>query len=84
LSVHVERQQVKFMVRDHGPGLDEQASSRLFEKFTRGQQHSYTPGAGLGLYLARNIAHQHGGDISIINASGGGVVAILALPIIVI
>ncbi len=84
LSVHVEGQQVTFRVRDHGPGLDEESSRRLFEKFTRGQHHLTMPGAGLGLYLSRNIAKQHGGDISIRNPSGGGALAELTLPIMAI
>ena len=84
LSVHVEGQQVTFRVLDHGPGLDEESSRRLFEKFTRGQHHLSMPGAGLGLYLSQNIAKQHGGDISIRNPSGGGALAELTLPIIAI
>jgi signal transduction histidine kinase len=70
-----------FLVRDHGPGLDEQASSRLFEKFTRGSQHQNMPGAGLGLYLSRKIVQQHGGDIRIRNVSGGGAIAELWVPV---
>jgi len=84
LSVQVHHTQMTFTVRDHGPGLDEQAMSRLFEKFTRGQHHQYTPGAGLGLHLARKIVLQHGGAISIRNASGGGAVAELTLPLVAI
>ena len=84
LSAQAHGSQVTFTVRDHGPGLDEQAMSRLFEKFTRGQHHQYTPGAGLGLHLARKIVLQHGGAISIRNASGGGAVAELTLPLLIV
>ena len=83
LSVRVQGAQVTFTVRDHGPGLDEQARSRLFEKFTRGQQHPDTPGAGLGLYLSRKIVQRHGGDMHIRSASGGGAVAELSLPLVI-
>jgi signal transduction histidine kinase len=83
LSAHVQDRQVTFMVRDHGPGLDSEARSRLFEKFTRGQQHLSTPGAGLGLYLSRMIAQRHGGDIRIHNASGGGTLAEFSLPLFI-
>lgn len=83
LSVQVQGAQVTFTVRDHGPGLDDQARSRLFEKFTRGQQHPDTPGAGLGLYLSRKIVQRHGGDMHIRSASGGGAVAELSLPLII-
>ncbi|NQW94238.1 MAG: sensor histidine kinase [Polaromonas sp.] len=83
LSVQVQGAQVTFTVRDHGPGLDDQARSRLFEKFTRGQLHPYTPGAGLGLYLSRKIVQRHGGDIRIRRASGDGAVVELSLPLII-
>jgi signal transduction histidine kinase len=82
LSIHVQATQVTFTVRDYGTGLDDQARGRLFEKFTRGQQHAKTPGAGLGLHLARKIVRQHGGEICVLNASGGGAVAELTLPLI--
>jgi signal transduction histidine kinase len=83
LSVQVHGAQVTFTVRDHGPGLDDQEGSRLFEKFTRGQQHPGTPGAGLGLYLSRKIVQRHGGDMRLRTASGGGAVAELSLPLII-
>ena len=83
LSAQVHGAQVTFTVRDHGPGLDDQAKSRLFEKFTRGQQHPDTPGAGLGLYLSRKIVQRHGGDMHIRSASGGGAVAELSLPLVI-
>lgn len=83
LSVQVQSSQITFIVRDHGPGLDEQASSRLFDKFTRGQQSPYTPGAGLGLHLSRKIVQRHGGEIRVHSASGGGVLAELSLPLII-
>ena len=82
LSVTAQGGQLTLTVRDHGPGLDAQASSRLFEKFARGQQQQHLAGAGLGLYLSRKIAQQHGGGIQIHNAPDGGAVAELRLPLV--
>ena len=81
LSVAARGGQLTLTVRDHGPGLDAQAISHLFEKFSRGQQQ-HLAGAGLGLYLSRKIARQHGGDIHIHNAPDGGAVAELRLPLV--
>jgi signal transduction histidine kinase len=81
LSVAVDKGHLTFTVRDHGPGLDAQASSRLFEKFARGQRQPHLSGTGLGLHLSRKIVQQHGGDIHLRNASDGGVVAGLVLPL---
>ena len=83
LSVRVHSAQVTFIVRDHGPGLDTQISSRLFEKFTRGERHLYKPGAGLGLYLSRKIVNRHGGSLLLHSASGGGALAELSLPLVI-
>lgn len=83
LSVAAQNGRLTLTVRDHGPGLDAQASSRLFEKFARGQQQQHLAGAGLGLHLSRKIALQHGGDIHIHNAPDGGAVAELRLPLVV-
>ena len=82
LSVQAHEAHMIFTVRDHGPGLDDQESGRLFDKFMRGQQHLHLPGAGLGLPLSLKIVQQHGGDIHIRNASGGGAVAELTLPLV--
>jgi signal transduction histidine kinase len=46
-------------VLDSGPGLDERVLARLFEPFVTGKPD----GIGLGLSVARQIAHAHGGAI---------------------
>ncbi len=82
LSVDAHGARVTFTVRDHGPGLQDKERDRLFDRFMRGQQHLHLPGAGLGLPLALKIVQQHGGDIDISNAAGGGAVAELTLPLV--
>ncbi|RZL64338.1 MAG: DUF4118 domain-containing protein [Variovorax sp.] len=74
-------------VRDHGPGLPAQWRGReaaLFEKFTRGDNESATPGVGLGLAICKAIVQAHGGSISASNAapdgSGGGAEFTVTLP----
>jgi len=46
-------------VRDTGPGPSDEVSSRLFEPFVTGKPE----GTGLGLFVARQIAEDHGGSI---------------------
>ncbi|MFD2300953.1 DUF4118 domain-containing protein [Paracidovorax citrulli] len=63
---------LRIRVRDHGPGLPAALRGRehtLFDKFTRGQSESPTPGVGLGLAICRAVVLAHGGDIA---ASGAG------------
>lgn len=70
-------------VRDHGPGLPAALSGRedtLFEKFTRGESESATPGVGLGLALCKAVVEAHRGRITATNAVGGGAEFTLTLP----
>ena len=71
-------------LRDQG-GLAEIA--RMLEPFTRleASRNSSTGGAGLGLTLARAIADQHGGSLTLANRRDGGetmgLTATLRLPL---
>ncbi|TDF78443.1 ATP-binding protein [Pseudomonas sp. H9] len=65
-------------VDDEGPGVPEQRLEQVFEPHFRlaGQQQGY----GLGLGIARNIAHSHGGELSLRNLREGGLRVTLSLP----
>ena len=70
-------------VRDHGTGLPPALRGReaeLFEKFTRGQSESATPGVGLGLAICKAIVDAHRGKIVAGNAPGGGAEFTITLP----
>ena len=77
-----------FRIDDDGPGIPEGEMARMLEPFTRGEasRNSETGGAGLGLALARAIAEQHGGILTLKNRldSAGkiaGLSAELRLPL---
>ncbi|ABC36846.1 sensor histidine kinase [Burkholderia thailandensis] len=61
---------VRVFVDDHGPGLPAGMEARIFEKFTRGEKESATPGIGLGLAICRAIVDAHGGKIGALNRLG--------------
>ena len=72
-----------FTVRDHGPGLPTALSGReaeLFDKFTRGEAESATPGVGLGLAICKAVVDAHRGQISAANTAGGGAEFQVVLP----
>jgi two-component system OmpR family sensor kinase len=50
------------LVADDGPGVPEHERQRIFERFVRLDPSK--PGHGLGLAIARRIAHQHDGDLT--------------------
>jgi signal transduction histidine kinase len=53
---------VEALVLDDGPGVPEHQRQRIFERFVRLDPGK--PGHGLGLAIARRIAHQHHGDLT--------------------
>ncbi len=73
---------VRISVRDHGPGIPEADLARVFDPFVRVEKsrNLETGGTGLGLSIARTIIHAHGGEITLTNAPGGGLVVEVTLP----
>ena len=67
---------------DDGPGIPVDQRERVFEPFVRLEpsRSRHTGGSGLGLSIARHIAHAHGGDIGFDQASAGGLLVVLRLP----
>lgn len=66
ISLSREGDNVVFLVKDTGMGIAPETLTKLFEKFNRGDSGSTnTGGSGLGLYLAREIARAHKGDVTI-------------------
>ncbi|MDX2096056.1 MAG: ATP-binding protein [Alphaproteobacteria bacterium] len=60
---------VRIKITDSGPGIPESEHETVFKPFTRLEpsRNSQTGGVGLGLSIARSIAHTHGGDITLEN-----------------
>ena len=71
---------VAVVVRDDGPGIDEDDRRRLFERFFRSAKSEGLPGTGLGLSIVKAIAETHGGSISVESAPGRGATFELRLP----
>ncbi|MFQ1063954.1 ATP-binding protein [Bordetella trematum] len=67
-------------VSDHGPGLNEEDTQRIFEPHYRREEHRETPGTGLGLHLAREICISQGGSLTAQAQPGQGARFVIALP----
>jgi signal transduction histidine kinase len=70
-------------VEDAGLGIAEEAMNRLFLRFGRivTPDNAHIDGTGLGLFLAREIARHHGGDILAESREGRGSRFTLVLPV---
>lgn len=73
---------IEIAVDDDGPGIPEAEFERVFTPFVRleGSRNPATGGVGLGLSIARAIARDHGGDITLANRPGAGLRATIGLP----
>ena len=60
---------VRIKVTDQGPGIADAEQEMVFKPFTRLEpsRNSATGGVGLGLSIARDIAQNHGGDVTLDN-----------------
>ena len=70
-------------VIDTGIGIAPQDMPVLFTRFGRVRSDaavSALPGAGLGLYLARELMRAHGGDITVVSEPRSGSTFTLSLP----
>lgn len=69
-------------VKDGGVGIASDDMSVLFTRFGRipNVKTDHLPGTGLGLYLGRQLARLHGGDVTVESTPGEGSTFTLHLP----
>lgn len=73
--------EVRFWVRDTGPGVPVSDRDRIFERFYRGRSgHRRSDGAGLGLSIVQAIAEAHGGRVDLASEAGQGATFTVVLP----
>ncbi len=77
LSARLRRGRLELAVTDSGPGIADEAVTRLFEPFFT----TKTEGSGLGLALVHRVAELHGGSIDVRRGFGTGASFVLVLPL---
>lgn len=82
LGLGLGEEWVDIVVEDDGPGIPLSLREDVFRPFWRGEpsRNSRTGGVGLGLSIAREMAHAHGGEIFLDESSLGGLKAVVHLP----
>jgi two-component system, OmpR family, sensor histidine kinase KdpD len=71
---------VEISVRNAGPAIPEREQARIFERFYRGAQAGHIAGTGMGLAIVQQIAHAHGGALTVSSTSDAGTEFKLSLP----
>ncbi|MFA7061372.1 MAG: ATP-binding protein [Pedobacter sp.] len=74
---------ISIAIKDRGPGIPSEFLQQVFTPFYRmeGSRSRKTGGVGLGLTVVRTVVHSHGGDIVLKNRGGGGLKAVITLPL---
>jgi len=69
-------------IRDHGPGIPEDETNKIFERFYRADtsRTRETGGSGLGLAIVAAIVGSHGGTVQVAETDGGGATLVVSLP----
>ncbi|UGY93291.1 sensor histidine kinase [Streptomyces gobiensis] len=81
VSVRTADDSLTVEVADQGPGIPEDVLPHVFDRFYKASaSRPRSEGSGLGLSIALENAHIHGGEITARNAPEGGAVFTLRLP----
>ena len=82
ISVARDDGDLRFAIRDHGPGITAGDSERIFEPFVRLARAGQGPrGVGLGLAIAKRLVEAHAGRIWIDRAVSDGTRIVFTLPV---
>ena len=73
---------VVIVVDDDGPGIPPEQQEKVFAPFYRFEaaRDPGKAGVGLGLSIARTVAREHGGDVTLKNRDGAGLSVLIELP----
>lgn len=81
VRVDVAEATARLLVSDNGPGIPKDQRETVFLRFFRLDSSDHT-GSGLGLSIAREIVHGHGGEIHLEDGPDGrGLGVVVTLPL---
>jgi len=72
VGMQASAEQITVWVRDHGPGIPENAMQHIFSRFYQADSSHKQEGNGLGLSLVEKILNLEGGEIRVRNCPDGG------------
>lgn len=74
---------IRIVIDDNGPGIPEDKYEDVFKPFYRveGSRNQATGGVGLGLPIAQDIVHSHGGEIDLGKSPQGGLRVVIRVPV---
>jgi hypothetical protein len=79
VSVDDVGDKVRFVVKDQGPGVEDEHKEKIFERFYRGGKEGIK-GTGLGLAIVKRIVDLHKGKVWVEDNPEGGSIFIVEIP----
>jgi signal transduction histidine kinase len=76
-TVREDKKNIIFEIHDNGTGMDKKTRDRIFDLFFSSKQ---SQGTGFGLFISKNIIHEHGGFINVKSARGKGTCINIKIP----
>lgn len=80
LFIAATKDKVSIAVGDRGPGIRDSEKALMLERFQRGDGAGAKVGSGLGLSIAKAAAEASGGELSLLDRPGGGLLARIDWP----
>lgn len=83
LQAGMDDKRLQIIVDDNGPGIPAEMREEVFKPFVRldDARNLDETGTGLGLAIAQDIAHAHGGNITLAESPLGGLRAVVTIPV---
>jgi len=83
VSLSSSESEATISIKDSGPGISEDVKENLFEKFVQSTSNltQKVGGTGLGLSIVKSIVEEHGGEITVVSATGQGAEFIVKIPL---
>lgn len=84
VTVEIKRDvdSIRIAIQDEGPGIPEDFSNKIFQRFSRASDSPthHVGGSGLGLYISKAIIEHHNGRIDFANNPNKGATFYVVLP----
>jgi len=78
IDVRTSEHEAMLVIEDNGIGISDEALPRIFQMFYRGTEMS--KGAGLGLYIVKDVVAKLNGMIDVRSVNGEGTTVVLTIP----
>lgn len=81
VTTEVTAQQLRVSVHNAGPAIPAEARATLFDAMSRGSDRGDARSVGLGLFIVREIARAHGGEVEVASEEGSGTLFTATIPV---